>query len=316
MADSEMPTGRSLRGVTLFITGASRGIGRAIALRAARDGAHVAVVAKTAKRHRKLEGTIHQTVEEVEAAGGHALALQTDIQEEEQVASAIEQTVSRFGTLDILVNNASAISLANTETVAMRRFDLMHRVSTRGTFLCTKLALPHLKRSRNPHVLNLAPPACLIADWFAPHAAYTLAKFGMSLCTLAHAAEFREMGIAVNALWPLTTIATAAVSNVIDQITPTRSRSPQIMADAAWFILTAPSRTVTGRFFIDEEVLREHGLTDLQRYDVGASGARTVDLFVPEDVVRRSPTSLDHAPLLSTTASLRDPATMSRGRSP
>jgi citronellol/citronellal dehydrogenase len=286
-------TSRTLRDKTLVITGASRGIGRAIALRAAEDGANVVILGKTSRPHRVLAGTILDTAREVEARGGRALAVQTDVRSEEEVANAVAQCVERFGGLDILVNNASAISLANTQDVNMRRFDLMHEVNTRGTFLCTKLALPHLSRSSNPHVLNLAPPAQIHADWFASHPAYTLAKFGMSLCTLAHSQEFRNAGIAVNALWPLTTIATAAVSNVIEKIGATRSRTPEIMADAAWFIVTSPACRVTGQFFIDEEVLRAHGMHDFSRYDVGSPGPRTMDLFVPAEVVARSATQLE-----------------------
>ena len=287
-----MNADRSLRNRVVFITGASRGIGREIALRAARDGASVAIVAKTSERHPKLEGTIDDTAAQVIAAGGRALSLRTDIRDEGQVAAAIGETVRQFGGIDILVNNASAIALAGTASVSMKQFDLMHAVNVRGTFLCTKLAMPHLERSSNPHILNIAPPAELHADWFAPHAAYTLAKFGMSLCTLAHAEEFRSRGIAVNALWPLTTIATAAVENVVGKMASTRNRSPRIMADAAWLILTEPATGVTGRFFIDEDVLRAHGIADFAPYDVGAEGARTIDMFVPQEAVDRSASKL------------------------
>lgn len=283
---------RSLRDRVLFITGASRGIGREIALRAARDGASIAIVAKTSEPHPKLEGTIDDTAAGVRAEGGRALALRTDIRDESQVAAAMAETIRQFGRIDILVNNASAIALADTGSVTMKQFDLMHAVNVRGTFLCTKLALPHLRNSSNPHVLNIAPPAELHAGWFAPHPAYTLAKFGMSLCTLAHAEEFRPAGVAVNALWPLTTIATAAVTNVVGKVAPTRNRSPRVMADAAWLILTEPAARVTGRFFIDEEVLRAHGVTDFGVYDVGPSGARTIDMFVPQEAVGRSPSDL------------------------
>jgi citronellol/citronellal dehydrogenase len=293
VSQSDITSDGTLRDKTIVISGASRGIGRAIALRAAQDGANVVILGKTSRPHRVLAGTILETAREVAARGGQALAVQTDVRSEEQVADALAQCVAKFGGLDILVNNASAISLAGTQDVNMRRFDLMHEVNTRGTFLCTKLALPHLSRSANPHVLNLAPPAEIHADWFASHPAYTLAKFGMSLCTLAHAQEFRNSGIAVNALWPLTTIATAAVSNVIEKKGATRSRTPEIMADAAWLIVTSPALKVTGQFFIDEEVLRAHGVQDLSKYDVGPPGPRTMDLFVPSEVVARSVTPLE-----------------------
>jgi citronellol/citronellal dehydrogenase len=212
--------------------------------------------------------------------------------EEESVASAFERAAAHFGGVDILVNNASAISLTGTADTEMRRFDLMHAVNTRGTFLCTKLALPYLRRAANPHVLNLAPPLDLKAQWFAPHLAYTLAKFGMSLCTLGHAEEFRSLGIAVNALWPLTTIDTAAVRNIVDPLAAGASRTVEIMSDAAYRILTCRSREMTGRFLIDEEVLRGAGVSDFARYDAGPGGPRSVDLFVPDEVLQRLPTRL------------------------
>ncbi|MBL8265343.1 SDR family oxidoreductase [Steroidobacter sp.] len=278
----------SLAGKTLFITGASRGIGRAIALRAARDGANVVIAAKTVDPHQTLEGTILTAARSVEAAGGRALPLQLDIRDEQAVAVAMHDAAEHFGGIDILINNASAVALADTASVSMRRFDLMHAVNARGTFLCTKLALPYLRMASNAHVLNLAPPLELDARWFAPHAAYTLAKIGMSLCTLAHAEEFRPWGIAVNALWPLTTVATAAVSNVFDPDGQMRSRSPEIVADAAHYILTRPAREVSGNFFIDEEVLRAGGITDFARYDLDPPGPRTADLFLPEAVLQRA----------------------------
>ena len=262
-------TTRTLRGRSLFITGASRGIGLAIALRAARDGANVAIAAKTIEPHPKLPGTIFTAAAEVEAAGGRALPLPTDIRDDEQVARAVERTVQEFGGIDILVNNASAISLTGTSATEMRRFDLMHDVNTRGTFLCSKLCLPHLERAPNPHILMLSPPLNIEERWFAPHLAYSLAKFGMSLCVLGLAGELRPRGVAVNALWPRTVIGTAALQIAMhgagtDDLR--RVRSPQILADAAHAILTRDSRNFSGHFCIDEEVLREEGVKDLARY--------------------------------------------------
>lgn len=258
----------TLRNRTLFITGASRGIGHAIALRAAADGANVVIAAKTTAPHPKLPGTIHTAAADVERAGGHALAVAVDIRDEAQVEAAIAAAVERFGGIDILVNNASAISLTATLDTAMKRFDLMHQVNTRGTFMCTQKALPHLVQSSNPHVLNLAPPlqSTLQARWFAPHVAYTMAKYGMTLCVLGMAEEFRAQGIAVNALWPRTTIDTEAIRLIAGQAARQHARSPRIMADAAHWVLTQPSRALTGRFLIDEEVLRGAGVTDLSRY--------------------------------------------------
>lgn len=258
----------SLRNRTLFITGASRGIGHAIALRAAADGANVVIAAKTVVPHPKLPGTIHTAAADVEKAGGRALAVAVDIRDEAQVEAAMAAAVDRFGGIDILVNNASAISLTATLDTPMKRFDLMHQVNTRGTFLCTQKAVPHLAKSSNPHVLNLAPPlhSTLDAKWFAPHVAYTMAKYGMSLCVLGMAEEFRARGIAVNALWPRTTIDTEAIRLIAGQAARRHARSPAIMADAAHWILTQPSRDVTGRFLIDEEVLRNAGVTDLSQY--------------------------------------------------
>ena len=258
----------SLRGQTLFITGASRGIGKAIALRAARDGANIVVAAKTTEPHPTLPGTIFTAAQEIEAAGGAALAVAVDIRDEQQVDAAIAQAVERFGGIDILVNNASAISLTGTLDTPMKRFDLMHQVNVRGTYLCSQKALPHLRRSAHPHILNLAPPlhSTLHAKWFAPHLAYTMAKYGMTLCVLGMAEEFRGDGIAVNALWPRTAIDTEAIRLIAGPDARKRTRSVEIMADAAHIVLCQPSREVTGRFLIDEEVLREAGVTDLSQY--------------------------------------------------
>jgi citronellol/citronellal dehydrogenase len=257
-----------LRNRTLFITGATRGIGHAIALRAAADGANIVIAAKTAEPHPKLPGTIHTAAADVERAGGKALAVATDIRDEAQVDAAIAAAVNRFGGIDILVNNASAISLTRTADTPMKRFDLMHQVNTRGTFLCTQKAAPHLAKSPNPHVLNISPPlhSTLNPRWFAPHVAYTMAKYGMSLCVLGMAEEFRPQGIAVNALWPRTAIDTEAIRLIAGQEARRKSRSPAIMADAAYWILTQPSRKLTGRFFVDDEVLRNSGVTDFSRY--------------------------------------------------
>ena len=263
------PANRTLHGRSLFITGASRGIGLAIALRAARDGANVAIAAKTTEPHARLPGTIFTAAAEIEAAGGRALPLQTDIRDDEQVARAVQRTVREFGGIDILVNNASAISLTDTPATDMRRFDLMHDVNARGTFLCSKLCLPHLERAANPHILMLSPPLNIEERWFAPHLAYSLAKFGMSLCVLGLAGELRARGIAVNALWPRTVIGTAALQVAMhganaDELR--RVRTPQILADAAHAILTRDSRSFSGRFCIDEDVLREEGVADFARY--------------------------------------------------
>src|SRR6188474_1536511 len=258
----------SLAARTLFITGASRGIGHAVAMRAAADGANVVIVAKTTDPHPKLPGTIHTAAADVEAAGGKALAVATDIRDEAQVEAAIAAAVERFGGIDVLVNNASAISLTGTMDTPMKRFDLMHQINTRGTFLCTQKAAPHLAKSSNPHVLNISPPlhSTLSPRWFGPHVAYTMAKYGMSLCALGMAEEFRALGIAVNALWPRTTIDTEAIRLIAGQEARSRARSPRIMADAAHWILTRPSRKVSGRFFLDDEVLRSAGVTDLSSY--------------------------------------------------
>ena len=271
----------NLRGKTIFITGASRGIGKAIALRAAQDGAQIVIVAKTTEPHPKLPGTIHTAAAEVEAAGGRALACRADIRSEDDVSVAVEEAVRVFGGIDILINNASAISLTGTTETPMKRYDLMHGVNARGTFLASKLCIPHLRRSGNPHILNIAPPLDLEARWFAPHLAYTLAKFGMSLCVLGMAEELRADGIAVNALWPRTVIATAAVRNLLGGEEAIRgSRKPEIMADAAHAVITRRSRDFTGRFLIDEDVLREEGVTDLTPYAVDPGAKLISDFFV------------------------------------
>jgi len=269
----------SLRARTVFITGASRGIGHAIAIRAAEDGANVVIAAKTTEPHPKLPGTIHTAAADVEAAGGKALAVATDIRDEAQVDAAIAAAVERFGGIDILVNNASAISLTNTIDTPIKRFDLMHQINTRGTFLCTQKAAPHLAKSSNPHVLNISPPlhSTLTPRWFGPHVAYTMAKYGMSLCVLGMAEEFRAQGIAVNALWPRTAIDTEAIRLIAGQQARLRTRSPRIMADAAHWILTQPSRKLTGRFFLDDELLRSAGVTDFARYR--AAETRDEDLM-------------------------------------
>ena len=271
----------SLRGKTLFITGASRGIGLAIGLRAARDGANVAIVAKTAEPNPKLPGTIFSAAKEIEEAGGKALPIACDIRNDEAVAAAVAKTVETFGGIDILVNNASAINLTGTEQLDMKRYDLMHGINTRGTFLCSKLCIPHLKKAQNPHVLNLSPPLNMETRWFAPHVAYTMAKFGMSMCVLGMAGEYKSAGIAFNALWPRTTIATAAIKNLLggDQMMRS-SRKPEIMADAAYVIFNRPARECTGNFFIDDEVLISSGKTDLSEYAVDPTAKLAPDFFV------------------------------------
>jgi citronellol/citronellal dehydrogenase len=261
----------SLRNKTLFISGASRGIGLAIATRAARDGANIAIAAKSDQPHPKLPGTIHTAAAEIEAAGGRALAMQVDIRDENAVAEAAKKCADHFGGIDILVNNASAISLSGTLETPMKRFDLMFGVNVRGTFVCSQACIPYLKQSatagRQPHILNLSPPLSMKARWFAPHVAYTMAKYGMSMCVLGMAEELRADGIGVNALWPRTVIATAAL-NLIPMADPKRGRKPEIMADAAHVILTRDPRTCTGNFFIDDDVLKEAGVVDLDQYAV------------------------------------------------
>jgi citronellol/citronellal dehydrogenase len=274
----------SLQGKTLFITGASRGIGLAIALRAARDGANIAIAAKSDRPHPKLPGTIHTAAAEIEAAGGKALPMQVDIRDEDLVADAAKRCADRFGGIDILVNNASAISLTSTLETPMKRFDLMFGVNVRGTFVCSQACIPYLKQSaqagRNPHILNLSPPLNMKAHWFAPHVAYTMAKYGMSMCVLGMAEELKSDGIAVNALWPRTIIATAAL-NVIALADPKLGRTPEIMADAAHAVLTRDAKRCTGNFFIDDEVLRESGVADLDRYAVNPGNKNFIpDFFV------------------------------------
>lgn len=270
----------TLQGRTLFITGASRGIGKAIALRAARDGANVVVSAKTVEPHPALAGTIHMAAAEIEAAGGKALAVPTDIRYEDQVQAAVTRAVEHFGGIDILINNASAIFLAGTLDTPMKRYDLMHAVNVRGTFLVSQACLPHLLKSTNPHILNIAPPLNMRAKWFGRHLAYTMSKYGMSQCVLGMAEEFRTQGVAVNALWPATVIATAAVQNLLGgDAVVRRSRKPEIMAEAAHAILVRDSRTCTGNFFTDEEMLRSIGMTDLQHYAVDPSAELLPDIF-------------------------------------
>ncbi len=269
-----------LKDRTLFITGASRGIGNAIALRAARDGANVVVAAKTVHRHPKLPGTIHSAAEEIEAAGGHALAIAMDVRDETAVHEAFEQAARHFGGIDILVNNASAIYLSGTLDTQMKRFDLMSSVNVRGTFLCSQTAVPHLKNSDNPHILNLAPPPSLDSKWFKDHLAYSIAKYGMSYCVLGMAAEFARDGIAVNALWPKTVIATAALAMLGGFVDPKNCRKPEIVADAAHAILSKNAREFTGQFVIDEEILKAEGVTDFDAYAVDPQQALAPDLFL------------------------------------
>ena len=275
----------SLAGKTLFITGASRGIGLAIALRAARDGANVAVAAKTEAPHPKLPGTIHTAADEIERAGGRALALVVDVRDEQAVRNAVERTVQTFGGLDIVVNNASAIQLTKVTETDMRRFDLMHQINARGTFMVSKYAIPHLEKAENPHILMLSPPLDMKERWFAPSTAYAMAKFGMSLVVLGLAGELREPGIAVNALWPRTTIATAAVKNLLGgDALMRRSRTPEILADAAYLIFNKPARSFTGRFLIDDTFLAGEGISDFSKYRVDPSEPLAPDFFVPDEM--------------------------------
>jgi len=273
----------SLKGKTLFITGASRGIGKAIGLRAARDGANVVVVAKTAEPHPKLEGTAFTAVEEFEKAGGQGLACITDIRFEDQVRAAVDETVKKFGGIDILVNNASAISLTGTLETPMKRYDLMHGINIRGTYMTSAICLPYLLKAANPHILNISPPLAMEPRWFAGHVAYTMAKYGMSLCVLGMAEEFKEQGVAVNALWPETVIATAAVRNLLGGEAMIRQgRKPEIMADAAHVILTRNSRECTGNFFVDSQLLGETGVTNFDEYAVVPGEKLIQDFFLPE----------------------------------
>jgi citronellol/citronellal dehydrogenase len=276
---------RSLKSKTLFITGASRGIGLAIALRAARDGANIAIAAKTAEPHPRLPGTVYTAAREIEAAGGRALPLVCDIRFEDQVQAAVTTTIETFGGIDVCVNNASAISLTPTEHTDVKRFDLMFAINTRGTFLVAKACIPYLRKAENPHVLMIAPPLDMNAKWFERHLAYSITKYGMSLCVLGMAAELKSGGIAVNALWPRTTIATAAVSNLLGGETMMRkSRKPDIVADAAYLVFTQSAKTFTGNFLIDDTFLHEvGGVTDFERYRIDPSMELAPDFFVPDD---------------------------------
>jgi citronellol/citronellal dehydrogenase len=270
----------SLAGKTLLVTGGSRGIGLAIAKRAAVDGANIIIAAKTSEPHPTLPGTIHTAAAEIEEAGGKALPLVCDIRDENAVKDAVEKGASEFGGIDIVVNNASAIALLGTEEVSMSRFDLMYQVNARGTFLVSKTCLPWLQKAENPHILTLAPPLNMVEKWFAPHVAYSMSKFGMSLCVLGMAGEFREQGIAVNALWPRTTIATAAVNMLGGDELTMHSRKPDIMADAAYVILNRPSKEFTGFFCVDDSVLEDEGITDLSAYAVNPGLPLAPDFFV------------------------------------
>ena len=281
----------SLQGKTLFISGASRGIGLAIAKRAARDGANIAIAAKTAEPHPKLPGTIYTAAKEIEEAGGRALPVLCDIRFEDQVQAAVQQTVDAFGGIDICINNASAISPTGTLDTEMKRYDLMNEINTRGTFLVSKTCIPFLKQGNNAHILNLAPPLDMDAKWFAPHVAYTIAKMGMSLCTLGMSKELAPDHIAVNSLWPLTAIDTAAVRNVLGSDEMAKGcRLVSIMADAAYAILCRDSNACSGNFYIDEEVLREEGVTDFEQYAVESGADLYRDFFVPDHVVESLPT--------------------------
>jgi citronellol/citronellal dehydrogenase len=270
----------SLAGKTLFITGASRGIGKAIGLRAARDGANVVVAAKTDRKHPVLPGTIHSAVEEIEAAGGRGLALRLDVRDENAIEAAVEEAAAHFGGIDILVNNASAIMLAGTRELPIKRFDLMFNVNVRGTYLMSRACIPHLARASNPHVLNLSPPLNLNPAWFKDHVAYTMAKYSMSMCVLGMAEEFRDEGIAFNALWPRTVIDTAAISILGDAVKPENCRTVNIMADAAHAVLCQEARHCTGRFFLDEDVLWATGVRNLDRYAVKPGAPLLRDLFL------------------------------------
>ena len=282
----------TLNGKTLFITGASRGIGLAIGLRAAQDGANVVIAAKTAEPHPKLPGTIYTAAKEIETAGGRALPLVVDVRDEEAVKGAIAKTVETFGGLDIVVNNASAINLTPTPQTDMKRFDLMHQINTRGTYMVSKYAIPHLEKAENPHILMLSPPLDMKEKWFAPHLAYSIAKYGMSLCVLGLAGELRGRGIAVNALWPRTTIATSAVRNLLggDEIVQA-SRTPEILADAAHAVFLKPSKSFSGHFLIDDVFLTSEGVTDFEKYRVDPSKPLMPDFFVPDDTPPLSPPS-------------------------
>ena len=275
-----------LAGKTLFITGASRGIGLAIGLRAARDGANIAIAAKTAQPHPNLSGTIYTAAEEIERAGGKALPLIVDVRDETMVKSALEQTAQKFGGIDIVVNNASAISLTSVVDTDMKRFDLMHQINARGTFVVSKWAIPYLEKAANPHILMISPPLDMKEKWFAPHTAYSMAKFGMSLVVLGLAGELRDKGIAVNALWPRTIIATAAIKNLLGgEERMHQARKPDIMADAAYAMFTTPARELTGQFLIDDSFLSTRGVADFEHYRVDPSKDLAADFFLPADIV-------------------------------
>ncbi len=284
---------KNLKGKTIFMSGGSRGIGLAIALRAAKDGANVAIAAKTAAPHPKLPGTIYTAAEEIEGLGGKALPLICDVRSEDMVAAAIDKTVDTFGGIDICVNNASAIALTGTEATNMKRYDLMNEVNARGTFLMSKLCLPYLKVSHHAHIINLSPPLDMSPKWFKNHTAYTMSKYGMSMCTLGMAEEFKQFNIGVNSLWPLTAIDTAAVRNVLggDQMAKL-SRTPDILSDTAHIMMCKDPAIFTGNFVIDEELLRAEGVTDFAKYAPGYAGPLAGDFFVPDEVFERSPTKI------------------------
>jgi citronellol/citronellal dehydrogenase len=274
----------SLQGKTLFITGASRGIGLAIALKAAKDGANIAIAAKTDTPNPKLKGTIHTAADEVEKAGGKALAIVCDIRDEESVRNGLAQTAQKFGGIDIVVNNASAINLAPVEQLEMKRFDLMHQVNARGTFMVSKHAIPYLEKASNPHIMTMSPPLDMQEKWFAGHTGYTMAKFGMSMVVLGLAGELRPKGIAVNALWPRTTIATAAIENLLGgEKVMKMSRKPEIIADAAYRLFHKPAREFTGNFLIDDSFLASEGVTDFEQYRITPNSSLAPDFFVPDD---------------------------------
>ncbi|PVU88857.1 hypothetical protein BB559_005355 [Furculomyces boomerangus] len=280
----------SLKGKVLFITGASRGIGKEIALRAARDGAKIAIVAKTVEPHPKLPGTIYTAADEIRKAGGSALPIQCDIRFEAEVQNAIDQTVKEFGGIDIVINNASAINTNNTENTPVSRYDLMHQINTRGTWLVSKLAIPHLKKASNPHILNISPPLSMEQRWFEKHVAYTMAKYGMSMCVLGMSGELKKYGIGVNALWPYTTIRTAALQLLDGGRPGFVARTPEIMSDSAHLILTSDSKTTNGNFFLDELYLREKGFTDFDKYsEVPGTKLEDIapDFFLDADQVKR-----------------------------
>jgi citronellol/citronellal dehydrogenase len=271
----------NFKGKTVFITGASRGIGEAIALRLAKDGANIVIVAKSVQEDARLGGTIYSAAQKVKDAGGNALPIRCDIRDEEQVIAAVQEAVTTFGGIDILVNNASAIALTNTEQTDMKRFDLIHDINVRGTYVVTKHCVPILKKSANPHILTLSPPVDLNPIWLAPSVGYTISKYNMSMMTIGWAAEFKQYNIAVNSLWPMTTIATAAVKNLLGgDALVNRSRKPDILADCAWYILQRPSASCTGNLFLDEQVLHAEGITDLDHYAINPGGKLQKDLYV------------------------------------